>query len=225
MINGRQPWRMKFAEMQCLLKVIVEESPPYFEIPPSCHILVDSLIKRGLMVDQHKRPFAGTLRDEADEALAQISGLQFIFGEQYAEVTSPPCNENMSETPQYSFSTTSTLNLLSVLEGLADPSPGSDLPPECEDKVNQVQTPQIMEETSCEKGQSPQEKIKNATEKDKPCGTNIENQASTLKMNQQLCHRKVKCFHTCPTQLQQKQRNEDPNQLLKDFYRGILPHN
>ncbi|GCC20906.1 hypothetical protein chiPu_0019476 [Chiloscyllium punctatum] len=71
MINGRQPWLKKFSEIHVLYKVIVEESPPYFEIPPSCHILVDSLIKRGLIVDQYKRPFASTLRDEAADTLAQ----------------------------------------------------------------------------------------------------------------------------------------------------------
>ncbi|XP_067890654.1 mitogen-activated protein kinase kinase kinase 14-like isoform X2 [Heterodontus francisci] len=217
MINGRQPWLKKFGEIHVLYK-IVEESPPYFEIPPSCHILVDSLIKRGLMVDQHKRPFAATLRDEAADVLAQISGLQFIFGEQYAEVSSQPCNENMSEPSQYYSST--TLEPSAILKDLADPSPGSAITPECQDKGNEVQTPQIVVDNSCEKHQSSQEKIENTIEKDrrdvnfsKPCGTYTENQ--TLKINQQPYHRNVKRFHSCPTQFQQPQRNEDADQLLK----------
>ncbi|GCB79688.1 hypothetical protein scyTo_0016993 [Scyliorhinus torazame] len=197
MINGRHPWVKKFADIYVLLKVIAEESPPYFEIPPSCHILVDSLIKRGLMVNQYERPFAATLRDEAADVMTQISGLQFIFGEQYAEVSSPLCNENMSEYPSQT-----KLELSSILKDLKDPSPGSDLKPESENKVNEVQL--VVGNTS-ENQQSLQRKIEDTTEKEKknansskPCGANIENQISTSKRNQQFFHGKVKRLQSCP---------------------------
>ncbi|XP_038646327.1 mitogen-activated protein kinase kinase kinase 14-like [Scyliorhinus canicula] len=197
MINGRHPWVKKFADIYVLHKVIAEESPPYFEIPPSCHILVDSLIKRGLMVDQYERPFAATLRDEAADVMTQISGLQFIFGEQYAEVNSPLCNENMPEYPSQT-----NLELSSILKDLKDPSSGSHLKPESENKVNEVQ---LVVGNNSENQQSLQRKIKDTTEKDKkdansskPCGANIENQISTSKRNQQLSHEKVKRLQSCP---------------------------
>ncbi|XP_043550510.1 mitogen-activated protein kinase kinase kinase 14-like [Chiloscyllium plagiosum] len=228
MINGRQPWLKKFSEIHVLYKVIVEESPPYFEIPPSCHILVDSLIKRGLIVDQYKRPFASTLRDEAADTLAQISDLLFIFGDQYTEVSSPFCNENISETSQYSSPT--TLELSFILKYLPEPIPGSDHTPNCEDKVNEGQIPNIVFENSCEKQQSPQGNVTNTIERNKKDVDSSRShgscvQTSTLKTGQQPCHRKVSRFYTLPTSFQQPKKNEDDEQIRKGtlVFKADLP--